>query len=142
MMKDPMPASVDSGSEWWKMLSAGCVCATVAFALGCAGDSDSASPIDAIVGGWSNEAAQLFACITDDRRMWIGDSATELDGPNPCTVDDAGAGFHCSSPETESAFDGTIDVSSNQLTIDIVPCPTDPAECHATYVRDSSLTCD
>jgi hypothetical protein len=137
-----MPASVDSGSQWWKTMATGCVGATVAFALGCTGDSDSESPIDAIVGGWSNEAAHLFACITDDRRMWIGDSATELDGPNPCTVDDAGTGFHCSPPETESALDGTIDVSSNQLTIDIVPCPTDPAECHATYARDSSLTCD
>jgi hypothetical protein len=114
----------------------------IALGLGCSDDGDGGTAIGAVVGGWSNEAAHLFACIAEDGRMWLGDSTTELDGPNPCTVDDTGSEFHCSPPGDGSEFDGTLDASGDQLTLDIVPCPTDPAECHITYARDSSLTCD
>ena len=135
-------ASVGSWSGWRKTAVA-CVAALVALGTACAGDGDSGSLSDAIAGGWSNESAHLFACIAPDSRMWLGDSTTELDGPNPCTVDDTGTGFHCAqADEEDSAFDGSIDVSGNQLTLDIVPCPGEPAECHLTYVRDASLTCD
>ena len=74
--------------------------------------------------------------------MWIGDSLTDLEGSNPCTVEHTGAEFHCTPAEKGSAFGGSLHESRGQLTIEIAPCPGDPAECRATYVRDPTLTCD
>jgi hypothetical protein len=130
----------DPVREWWKPAAACCVGAVIALGLGCAGDGDSEPPLDAISGGWSNEAENRYVCVARDGRLWLGDSPTELDGPNPCTVD--GTEFHCTPSDEDEPFDGSIVTSGNQLTIEVVPCPGDPSDCRATYVRDSSLTCD
>jgi hypothetical protein len=110
--------------------------------LGCSGDGGGVASLDAIAGGWSNEAARRFVCITRDGRMWLGDSASDLDGPNPCTVADSGSAFHCSLGEDQSAFDGDVNASGDELTLEIVPCPSEAAECRATYARDSTVSCD
>lgn len=140
-MRNHVPASIPARWDWRKLVAILSVGAG-ALGLGCSDDAEGEPPVDGIAGGWSNEAANLFACISPDGRMWLGDSPTELEGPNPCTVDDTTSEFHCSPPGDESAFDGTLDASGDQLTLDILPCPTDPAECRVTYARDSSLTCD
>ena len=117
-------------------------CASLALALACQSDGGADGPRRGLVGGWSNEAAHVFACFAQDGRMWIGDSLTEIGGTSHCTVDDASDEFHCSDPDGGSPFDGVLEVSGDELTLDVVPCPADPAECQATYVRDPSLTCD
>jgi hypothetical protein len=67
--------------------------AMVALGLGCSSDGDSEASLASLAGGWSNEAENRYVCIASDGRMWLGDSMSELDGPNPCTVDAGGAEF-------------------------------------------------
>lgn len=115
--------------------------AMVALGLGCSSDGDSEASLASLAGGWSNEAENRYVCIASDGRMWLGDSMSELDGPNPCTVDAGGAEFHCSASDDQEAFDGSIDATGNQLTLEVAPCSAEASECRATYARDSSLTC-
>jgi hypothetical protein len=113
----------------------------VVFTLGCSSDDGGGASVGAFAGGWSNEAENRYVCIAGDGRMWLGDSMSELDGPNPCTVDADGAEFHCSASDGQDAFDGSIDATGNQLTLEVAPCSAEASECRATYARDSSLTC-
>lgn len=141
-MKKQTPALVVFAQDCWKATAARCVGGIIALGSGCTGDGGTPSRVETIAGGWSNDAMRLLLCITQDGRMWLGDSLTELGGPNPCTVDDTATQFHCSAPDAQSDFEGSILASGNQLTLDIAPCPPDGAECRATYVREPSLTCD
>lgn len=126
-MKNPIPAR--------------CVAALVALAPGCSSDGGDSAAVDSVAGGWSNEAQNRYLCIARDGRMWVGDSASELEGPNPCTVDGDGGGFHCTASSDQDAFDGTIEASGNQLTLMVAPCSGEPSDCRANYARDSSLSC-
>jgi hypothetical protein len=133
------------GRSWMKrLLGARCFWPALAVgaALGCQGDSDS-DDSPAYVGGWGNEANHLYACFDDERRMWLGDSLTEIGGTSYCTVDEAGRAFHCTDPGGGSPFDGVLEASSDELTLRIVPCPPgDPSQCELDYAREPSVTCE
>jgi hypothetical protein len=72
--------------------------------------------------------------------MWLGDSRAEIGGTSHCAADAAGASFQCADPEGGESFGGNIGTNDDELTLDVVPCPSG-AECRATYQRDATLTC-
>lgn len=111
-------------------------------ALGCAENSEDDATANAIAGGWSNEQEHRFLCIASDGRMWLGDSASEIGGTSRCTASDTDSTFHCRDPDDDDAFDGTIETSGNELTLEIGACTGDAADCRASYVRDPGVTCD
>ena len=98
-------------------------------------------PRAALAGGWSNPDTNRFACFADDGRMWLGDSRSEIGGPSQCIADASAASFECTDPDTGDSFGGNLGNHGSELTLDVVPCPPD-AECHETYARDASVTCD
>jgi hypothetical protein len=110
-------------------------------ALACQGAATNAHSNE-LVGGWSNEQNQL-TCVSEDGRMWIGDSRTELTGASYCTVTDDGTAFACMDPMDESnTFHGSLAVAVDELTLEILDCPAEPADCRATYRRDVSVICE
>jgi hypothetical protein len=124
-------------------LIAGLACSSVVMACGDdAGSASDATP-SGLVGGWSNAAEQRLACVARDGRLWIGDSSTEIGGPSYCALSGDGTGFHCSAREGEAAFDGTLDLTAETLTLAIEPCPSSsPDDCSASYQRDANVRCE
>ncbi len=107
------------------------------------GCGDDASDVPAqLVGGWSNADAQQFACFAADGRMWIGDSLTELQGTSSCRVQNGGAQFECTDPDDGGAFSGTLQVTGDDLALDVASCPVGSDSCRASYRRDTSLACE
>jgi hypothetical protein len=121
------------------------VCSVLALGavLGCQGGSSSGDADPTYVGGWSNEVSHLFVCFDGDRHMWLGDSPTEIGGTSYCSVDAAGGSFHCTDPDGGDPFDGELEASGDQLTLQIVPCPSSvPSECQLVYARAPGVTCE
>lgn len=127
-----------SGMPWVTRV---CLGAVLTFVLGCSGNSASEGARAALIGGWSNPDANLFACFAADGRMWLGDSRSELGGASHCVADASGASFECTDPDDGDSFGGNVGSSGDELTLDLVPCLPD-AECHALYFRDASVTCE
>jgi hypothetical protein len=110
----------------------------------CADEADSTSDRtpNSLIGGWTNAAQHRLACFARDGRIWFGDSSTEIAGPSHCALSGDGTRFHCSAPEGDAAFDGTLEIAADQLHLAIEPCPSStPDDCNATYQRDASVRC-
>ena len=73
--------------------------------------------------------------------MWLGDSASDLGGPSPCTLDETAGAFECVDPDGGAPFAGTITSSSGQLTLELSPCPTAASECREVYERAPDVRC-
>jgi len=94
----------------WRGRVASCVGAVLGLGLACdGGNGESNAALETIAGGWIDEAEHRFVCVAPDGRMWLGDSASELDGSNPCTVDESGSAFHCVDADDASSFEGSLD---------------------------------
>jgi hypothetical protein len=89
-------------------------------------------------GGWS-AAAGPKACFASDRQMWIGDSASELEGPGPCTLREDACAFDCTDPDDGGAFAGTAHLDGGELTLEIGDCEGEAGECRATYRKGVGL---